>query len=262
MDDFNREPASASIVRSRKWVPRFDGGRNARAKIGFVLIPNEQTIEEEMIRYAPRGVGVYFQRATMPREISTQSLAQLRGSLADTASRILPDDRLDVVCFACTSGTVAVGEQAAVAELERGHPGAKATTLAGAVRKGLAALGAKRIVIGTPYVDELNANVAEFFRQAGFDILDIQGLQLNFDTEMIRVAPEYLIEFAEAIDRPEADAVVISCGALRTIEVVDEIERRLGKPVVCSNQAMLWDCLRLGGVADRLEGFGQLLRSM
>ena len=150
MDDFNREPASASIVRSRKWVPRFDGGRNARAKIGFVLIPNEQTIEEEMIRYAPRGVGVYFQRATMPREISTQSLAQLRGSLADTASRILPVDRLDVVCFACTSGTVAVGEQAAGAELERGHPGAKATTLAGAVRKGLAALGAKRIVIGTP----------------------------------------------------------------------------------------------------------------
>ena len=91
---------------------RFDEGRNARAKIGFVLIPNEQTIEDDMTRHMPPGVGTYFSRATMPREISTESLAQLRGSLAETAARILPDDGLDVICFACTSGTVAVGEDA------------------------------------------------------------------------------------------------------------------------------------------------------
>ena len=52
----------------------------------------------------------------------------------------------------------------------------------------------------------------------------------------------------------------VSCGALRTLDVVDAIERQLGKPVVCSNQAMIWGCLRIAGVADRFQGYGALLR--
>ena len=58
----------------------------------------------------------------------------------------------------------------------------------------------------------------------------------------------------------DAEAVLISCGALRTLQVVEEIEQKLGKPVVCSNQAMIWECLRLAGVDDRIEGYGRLLR--
>ena len=239
---------------------RFDEGRNARGKIGFVLIPNEQTIEEEMIRHLPPGVGAYFARAAMPREISSESLAQLRSSLAAAAARILPDDKLDVICLACTSGTVAVGEVESRQELQKGAPEAKATTLAGAVRKALAALGAKRIVLGSPYLPELNEAVASYLEAAGFEVLAAQGMGLRYDHEMIRVAPSYLVEFACALDRPDADTLLLSCGALRSIEVVEEIERRIGKPVVCSNQAMLWDCLRLAGVEDRLAGLGRLLR--
>ena len=238
----------------------FDEGRNARGKIGFVLIPNEQTIEQDMIAHMPEGVGVYFSRATMPREITTDSLAQLRGSLAETAARILPDDKLDVVAFACTSGTVAVGEEASRAELAKGAPGAKTTTLAGAVRKALSAIGAKRIVLGSPYVAELNANVARYLEGAGFEVLAAHGMGLEYDTQMIRVSPDYLIDFAQAIDVPEANAVLLSCGALRSIDVIDRIEQKIGKPAICSNQAMLWDSLRLAGVDDRLPGLGVLLR--
>ena len=252
--------APAPAVRSKRWDVRFDAGRNHRGKIGFVLIPNEQTIEEDMTRLAPAGVGVYFSRATMPHEISTQSLAQAAGSLAETAARILPDDALDVVCFACTSGAVAVGEARAIAELERGAPAAKATTLVTCVKNALRRLGARRIVVGTPYTDELNASVAECLVEAGFEIVELQGLGLRYDRDMIRVAPEFLVEFARAIDRPDADALLLSCGALRSVEVVERIENAIGKPVVASNQAMLWECLRLAGVEDRLEGLGALLR--
>jgi maleate isomerase len=251
------ETATATAPR---WRPRFDDGPNGRGKIGLVLIPNEQTVEADLLPNLPAGVGLYSSRAVMPREISTRSLATLRSSIADTAARILPDDGLDVVCFACTSGTVAVGEDASLAELHRGAPGAKATTLAGGVRKALSALGARRIVIGTPYVDPLTADVARFFEAAGFEVLDAQGLGLDYDAEMIRVAPSFLEEFAAGLDRPDADAVLISCGALRTTGMVECTERRLGKPLVTSNQAMLWDCLRLAGIEDRLEGLGRLLR--
>lgn len=237
----------------------FDDGVNARAKIGFVLILNEQTIEYDMTRHAPDGVGVYFSRATMPREISTQSLAQVRGSLADTAARILPDDGLDVVCFACTSGTVAVGEDATCAELAKGAPSAKTTTLAGAVRKALLTMGAQNISLGSPYVTELNDNVAAYLNGAGFNVVAAHGMGLNFDTDMIRVSPSYIIDYAHAIDTPEADTILLSCGALRSLDVLNQIEQSIGKTVICSNQAMLWDCLRLAGVEDRLNGLGRLL---
>ncbi|WP_338550243.1 maleate cis-trans isomerase family protein [Roseovarius phycicola] len=240
--------------------PRLDEGRHARARIGFVLIPNEQTIEEDMIRHMPTGVGAFFARATMPREISTESLAQVRGSLAGAAQRILPDDGLDVICFACTSGTVAVGEQETCEELTKGVPGATPTSLAGGVRKALAAIGAKKIVLGSPYTDALNAAVVDYLTGAGIEVLSAHGMGLHYDTEMVRVAPEYIKDYARAIDNPDADAVLLSCGALRSLEVVDEIEQSLGKPVICSNQAMLWDCLRLAGVNDKLPGLGRLLR--
>ncbi len=241
-------------------TPRFDGGRNARAKIGFVLIPNEQTIEDDMIRNMPAGVGCYFSRATMPREISTESLAQLKGSLAETAARILPDDGLDVIAFACTSGTVAVGEEESCTELSKGAPGAKTSTLAGSVRKALSAFDVRKIVLGSPYVSELNANVAHYLEGVGFTVLEIHGMGLQYDTDMIRVTPDYIFDYAHAIDHPDAEAVLLSCGALRSIDVVDQIEQSLGKPVICSNQAMLWDCLRLAGVNDALPGLGRLLR--
>lgn len=247
-------------VRSRGWDVRFDRGRNWRGKIGFVLIPNEQTIEEDMIRIAPEGVGIYFSRAIMPHEISAVSLARLGDSLAETAGRILPDDKLDVVCFACTSGSVAVGEARAVAELKKGAPGAEATTLVTGVKNALHRFGARRIVVGTPYVDELNGHVARNLVEGGFEIAGFQGLGLSYDRDMIRVSPDYLIEFARAIDRPDAEALLLSCGALRSLDVVDGIERKLGKPVVVSNQAMIWECLRLAGVEDRIGGYGRLLR--
>lgn len=239
----------------------FDEGRNARGKIGFVLIPNEQTIEDDMVGHMPSGVGAYFSRAIMPREISTESLAQLRGSLADTAARILPDDKLDVIVFACTSGTVAVGEEIACAELQKGAPGARATTLAGAVRKALKAVGAEKIVLGSPYIRELNDNVVRYLESAGVSVLAAHGMGLKYDTDMIRVSPDYLVDYALAIDDPRADAVLLSCGALRSIDVIDRIEQKLGKPAICSNQAMLWDSLRMAGVNDRLSGLGLLLRN-
>ena len=239
---------------------RFDEGRNGRARVGFVLIPNEQTIEEDMIRHMPPGVGAYFSRLTMPREITTDSLSQAGASMADAAARILPDDGLDVICYACTSGTVSLGEDRTHAELTRGAPGAKPASLAGAVRKALGALGVHKIVLGSPYVDELNQNMVRYFEGAGFEVLEAHGMGLLHDTEMIRVAPDYIVDYACAIDRPDAEAVLISCGALRAIDVVDRIEQTLGKPVICSNQAMLWDCLRLAGIEDRLPGLGRLLR--
>jgi maleate isomerase len=96
---------------------------------------------------------------------------------------------------------------------------------------------------------------------AGFEITNIQGLNLEKDSDMIRVRPEFLAEFAASVDTPDADALFISCGALRSLDIIEALEQKVGKPIICSNQAMMWDVLCRAGINDRIEGYGSLLRN-
>ncbi|MBZ0163613.1 MAG: arylmalonate decarboxylase [Notoacmeibacter sp.] len=238
----------------------FDEGMHPRAKLGFVLLATEQTIEENMFRLCPPGVGVHFTRAQNPDSITFESLTLQAGDLARAASTLLPDGSLDVICYACTSGSLVIGEERVFAELARGAPKAKATSLITGVIRALQALKVKRIAVATPYLDEINLREKVYLEQAGFDVCRIEGLNLEKDSDMIRVSADAIMRLAQSVDRPDAEAVFISCGALRSIDVVDTLERRLGKPVICSNQAMIWDMLRLAGIEDTIEGFGRLLK--
>lgn len=238
---------------------RFDEGRHPRAKIGYVLLATEQTVQDDAMALRPEGVGVHFTRVPIPDSITNESLGSVRDALAPAAELLLPDGTLDVIAYACTSGSLVVGEENVFAELNKGAPGAKATSLITGVIRVLKTVGAKRIVVGTPYLDEINARQADYLAKAGFEVLSITGMNLEFDSEMVRVAPDYIKEFALSLDRPDADAIFISCGALRSLDVIGAIEEAAGKPAICSNQAMIWDTLRLAGIEDRFEGYGRLL---
>lgn len=239
----------------------FDKGRHARAKIGFVLLATEQTIEDDMFQLRPEGVGVHFARAAIPDSITVESLTRHAGDLARAAETILPDGSLDVICYACTSGSLVVGEENVFAELRKGAPKAEPTSIIAAVLNALRTLGATRVAVATPYLDEINQQEADYMAAAGFEITNIQGLNLEKDSDMIRVRPEFLAEFAASVDTPDADALFISCGALRSLDIIEALEQKVGKPIICSNQAMMWDVLRRAGINDRIEGYGSLLRN-
>jgi len=246
-------------VTSKPYDVAFDRGRHHRAKIGHVLLATEQTVQDDVMKLRPDGVGIHFARAAIPDSITSETLAAQVELLADCASTLLPDGTLDVVCYACTSGSLVIGEERVFAELKRGTPNAKVTSLITGVVRALRALGVKRIVVGTPYLDEVNAREKHYLEGAGFDVIDIQGFNLEKDSDMVRVTPNFIRDFALSLDRADAEAIFMSCGALRTLDVVGEIEARAGKPVIASNQAMIWDTLRLAGVEDRFEGYGRLL---
>lgn len=238
---------------------RLDRGWHHRAKIGYVLLATEQTIEDDLMQLRPSGVGLHFTRAAIPDSITSATLSAQAELLAECAATLLPDGSLDVVCYACTSGSLVIGEQRVFTELNKGAPGAKATSLITGVIRALNAVNAKKIVIATPYIDEINQREVEYLEAKGFKVISISGLGIEKDSEMVRVAPDFIAEFALSLDHSEADAIFISCGALRTLEMVQEIERLAGKPVIASNQAMIWDTLRLAGIDDRIEGYGRLL---
>lgn len=248
-------------VKSAPVEARFDKGRHWRAKLGFVVLAMEQTVEDDAITLTPPGVGIHFSRIAMSNDATVETLGAMAPGITASASLLLPEAHLDVVCYTCNSGTMVIGEAGVMAALAEAKPEAKATTVMTSVVRGLRAVGANRIVVATPYLDEVNDYVLAFLDERGFEVLDIQGLNIRENTDIDLVEPEFMREFARSLDRPEADAVFICCGALRTLDIVGALENDVGKPVVVSNQAMMWDCLRLAGIEDGAPGYGRLFES-
>ena len=252
---------SVDLQREERWSPEFDEGPHRRAQIGYVLVANADLSEADFFAMKPPGVGVHFTRVPMPREVGVATLAAMERDLAGAAASMMPGrDDLDVISYSCTSGTFVIGEERVIAEFRRLNPRPKATTMLSASVAALEALGARRIVLGTAYTPDLTALEVAFLASKGIDVIRAEGLSLTSDEEMNRVTPDWLARFASEIDTPDADALFLSCGALRVLPVIDVIEAAIAKPVVFSNQANFWHCLRLAGIDDRIEGFGRLFR--
>jgi len=245
-------------VESQVREVRYDRGRHPRAKLGFVVLAMEQTVEDDVFRLTPPGVGVHFSRVPMSNDATVETLRAMGPRIEEAAGLLLPEDKLDVACYTCNSGTMVIGEERVLEVLARAKPEASPTTVMTGVATSLRALGARRIVVATPYLDEINAYVLAFLEGHGFEVLDLQGLNIRENTMIDRVEPGYIRDFAASLDRPDADAVFVCCGALRAVDIVGALEDKVGKPAVVSNQAMMWDCLRRAGIGDRIEGYGRL----
>lgn len=239
---------------------RFDDGPYPRARLGFVCVANAGLTEGDMFRMRPDGVGLSFTHMRMQKECTVENLAQMEHDLDEALAGFLPArNDLDVLCYNCTSGSFVIGEEVIRRKLEADRNGVIGTTLLSGVVAALQALGVRRLSIGTAYTPDIDALEKAYFEQQGFEVVAVEGLSLTTDVEMNLVSPACLLDFTVGLDRPDADAVFLSCGALRSLEIIEEAERRIGKPVVGSNQASFWHCLRLTGIEDRVTGFGKLL---
>ena len=157
-----------------------------------------------------------------------------------------------------TSGTIAIGENKVRDAIHAVRPSVPVTTPIRAGAIALKRLGAQRISLLVPYLPPTAQLVSDFFEDQGFTIIRRATFDLPGDPEINLLSPEALISGALHVDTERSDAVFISCTGLQTRHVVAEAERRLGKPVVTSNQALAWHSLRLAGVNDLLETRGKL----
>ena len=247
-----------TVIRSSQREVEFDQGRHKRAKLGFILMSTDLAAEADFFDMAPADVAIHITRLKTDDYTTNETLSRHIEHMADAAARIQPDTRPDVISYSCTSGSIVIGEEPIMAEIRKGAPWAIPMTLVTGVVDALRELDVKKIVVGTPYLDEINTNEAEFLYQKGFAVLDIQGLNLKTGIEFGTVTPAYWTRFALEIDQPEAEAIFLSCGGIRALEVAAEIEKLTGKPVITSNQAQMWSCLRRAGIDDQIKGFGEI----
>ena len=233
-------------------------------KLGVMVPTVNSTMEPELYRMVPKNVSIHFARLAPEVDYNvTLSLERLLGYAqeATKAAKSLAIVKPNVIAFGCTSGSLLQGigyDQEIIKRIESttGIPG---TTTSTCVIAALKHLKMKKVCVATPYPDWINEKTKEFLESNGIGVLRITGLE---DKCIISdEPPENVYRLAKDISLPAADGVFISCTALRTIEILESLEKEIKKPVVSSNQATLWMMLKMAGVSEEINNFGTLLRS-
>ncbi|MDH3690291.1 MAG: Asp/Glu racemase [Gammaproteobacteria bacterium] len=232
----------------------------ARVAVGLIALANDLTSEPELITFLPKdGVALYTNRIPMAKVATVETLREMERNITRTVEGLVPEDHLDVIAFGCTSGTMAIGPETVSARIHETKPGIHCTDPISAGLKGLKKQACTRIALLTPYIDQVNAVVEDYVSQRGFDIVVKGSFKQKGDPQMCRISPEAIYDAGLRLGREDVDGLFISCTALRVSPIIEKLEQALGKPVVSSNQALAWDCLRLAGYNDPVNGFGRLL---
>ena len=232
-------------------------GQNGR--IGL-LVPSVNTVvEPDFNRLVPEGIGIYAARMRNHRSDVEDSRAMLQH--VERAADELGSAHMDVIAFACTASSFVQGVEGEIELRERieRSGGAKAVTTSGAVAAALRTLGIRRVVVATPYPEELNTLEKQFLEDEGIEVLAISGMGIVDAFSIGKVTPQETYDFARRVWRDDADGMFISCTNLRTIDVLARLEDELRVPVISSNSATCWGCLRALGCRETIAGYGRLL---
>ncbi len=245
-------------IRSVADAASFDD-RPAPLRLGLIALATDLTSESDFARIcAPRGIAVHATRVAYENPTTADNLRAMQPRLAEAASLIAPGETLGAIAYSCTAASVLIGDGAVRQAVQRGRQGVPCVTPIGAALAGLRQLGAQRISVLAPYTEAVTVPVCELFSDNGFELRSAACFGLDDDRQMARLSPRSLIEASAEVCDPQADALFISCTALRACEVAEVIEERIGRPVVTANQAMIWGALRAAGHVDPVAGYGRL----
>jgi len=242
-----------------------------RAKVGLIVVGPNLNPTPEICRMLPSYVQVRETRIHMEPVVNVSECSKLSARLPEPAglltegmsSPLLGNN--SAIAFACTAGSLIGGpgwDKNEIKSMETNSKGIPCTTTATAAEEAMRFMGLKKIVIAGPYLDEVNRMFKEFYEGSGFKVLKVAGLQIEDLYEMGVTKPSQAYQIAMKSVVPEADGIFIACTNFRCSDVIEEIEKDSGKPVVTANQATAWHLMKLLKIDDPIEGYGQLLRKV
>jgi arylmalonate decarboxylase len=220
-------------------------------------LPYEAPIMYPGVRFIPRGVGV--------RNLTPEGYQPAWDGILP-AAEYLSAQNIDALMVIGTSLTFFRGpqEHARLLEELRHRTGLPVSTMSQAIIDGLREVGAKRVTVATAYTDVVNRRLKELLEAASIDVLALECFNiLEFDgpTNPRHKTEADIIALSDSAvaHAKDAEAILISCGGLRTLGVAKPLEDRHGIPVVSSATAALWAAMRLVGESGRVAGGGRLL---
>ncbi len=242
---------------SIKVEPKYNSNLNPR--IGLIALASDFMIEKDFMSIIKdKDIDFFVNRIEIYNPLTSKNLIKMSQKVTEVTKDILPNQKIDCVVYGCTSGTIAAGYDSIEKKVKLAKPDAKVTTPSTAAVKALKKLKIKKIAVFTPYSQDLNNDVIEFFKKENFNITSNSYFDIKNDTDIGKVDQEHLFKVLSQMDVKEAEALFVSCTALPVLQIIDRLEKKLNKPVLSSNQALIWDTLENVGKNVSINGFGKL----
>ena len=231
-------------------------------RIGLITLASDFRIEKDFnnVIYG-KEIDLFSNRIHCYNPLTNETLKKMADDITDVTKEILPEQKLDCVAYGCTSGTIASGYSSIHKKVNLAKPNTKVTTPITSAIKALKKLNINKISVFTPYTDEINQSVAEYFKKENVEVVSLSFFDIASDLDIGKVDPDYLFEVLSKIDLSESDALFVSCTALPVLSLIDKLEKKLGKIVLSSNQTLIWDTLIEINYNKNIEGFGQLFKN-
>ena len=244
-------------MHSTKVEPKYN--LNPNPKIGLIALATDLMIEKDFINVTKNmDIELFVNRIHCYSPLTSENLIKMSNMVTEVSKDILPDEKLDCVVYGCTSGTIAAGYDSIKKKIELAKPEAKVTTPSTAASNALKKLNVSKVAIFTPYSKKLNDEVVDYFKKEDFIVTSNSYFDISIDGDIAKIDPDYLYEVISNMDLGDAEAVFISCTNLPALSIVDKLEKKLNKIVLCSNQVLIWDTLQSIGRNNSILGFGKL----
>ena len=231
----------------------------APASIGLIIPSSNRLTEPQFNAYAPPGVGIHVTRLRMTGKFR-KPLSELKRPLVE-AAEALSDVKPGMIVFHCTANSMESGlaHEKAIIEIIEQASGCPTITTAQAITQAFDRFGIKKLVLISPYVKATNQLEVNYLTETGYTVLHELGLGLETHAYST-VTPQEWKNIVKENTRADADGYFLSCTNTRMIEAVEDLENDLNKPVINSNQATLWACLKKLGVVHTDKKLGRLFQ--
>lgn len=228
-----------------------------RLRIGM-LVPSGNVVAEPQVRaMLPPGVAINVTRLPL----TGSSPAALRGMLdgLEAAAQLLAHARVQLIAFNCTAvSTYSTDLELQIQERIVKATGIETVLTSQAIVQALKVLSARTVTLLTPYPEDVNQREIQFLKANGIEVVSEAGMGLDHPGDMAALPASDWLAFARRHRNDQADAYFISCTAIRSAEVIAALEDQLQRPVITSNQAIAWHCLRSRHIHESASGYGTL----
>ncbi len=243
-----------------KIEPKFVEKHNPR--IGLITLASDFRIEKDFNNVIHgEEIDLYSNRIQSYNPLTNETLKKMADDIPKVAKEILPGQKLDCVAYGCTSGTIAAGYSSIFEKINLAKPDTKVTTPITSAINALKALKINKLSIFTPYTDEINRSVINYFKKENIEISELSYFDIASDLDIGKVDPEYLFDVLIKKDLSNSDALFISCTALPALSIIRDLEKKMGKIVLSSNQTLIWDTLKQIDFKNKVVDYGELFNN-
>jgi len=247
-------------IKSKYIEPKFK--KESYPRIGLLALSTDLTIERDFQSICHSlPINLFVNRIHNENPLTKENLLKMYDQLESITEKILPGEKINTVAYGCTSGTIAIGEDKVKEKIQLAKPGCHVTTPITSAIKAFNKMNVKKIAVFTPYPESVNKTISEYLIKKNINVMSFSTFNLDLDVDFARVDPKYLSEILTKLNINDANALFVSCTALPALEILDEVEKKINKPVFSSNQTLIWDTIRSAGYKNSITGYGKLLRN-